>query len=235
LIVVDKPVGMVVHPATGNPSGTLVNALLFKYKNLKEVGERIRSGLINRIDKDTSGIVFVGKTNRGLWFYSRQFANRYVKKEYIAVVKGDFSKIVDKRNSYKLSTYMDRNPVKRKKFAVVKEGKGRIAITGFKFLGLSKDGNFSLVKAFPETGRTHQIRVHLTYLGYPIVGDVIYGGLGYDRLLLHSHKAKLNLLSGAPLECISKVKDTYKTFLLDNFSKKQIGSIIESKKQNQKD
>ncbi|MBD3280889.1 RluA family pseudouridine synthase [Candidatus Dojkabacteria bacterium] len=219
LIAVNKQEGMVVHPATGNFSGTLVNALLFRLRNLKNVGPMHRAGLINRIDKGTSGLVLVGKSNKALWFYSKQFANRLVKKTYIAVVPGDFRKALDGKKTLTISNYLARNPVKRKKYSEVQNGKGKLAKTSCSFEGISKNGDYSLVLAKPITGRTHQIRVHLASLGYPILGDDVYSGRNYDRLMLHSYKIKLQLLNGKSKMIKAPVRDVFMNFLEKSFSK----------------
>jgi len=222
LIAVNKPEGMVVHPASGNASGTLVNALLYRYKHLKNVGDKIRTGLINRIDKDTSGIVLVGKTNRALWFYSRQFANREIEKTYLAVVKGDFSKRVHGNNQLKVSNYLARNPKNRTKFAVVAPGEGRLAISRFKLIDISIDRSYSLLEVNIETGRTHQIRVQLSALGYPVVGDKVYSNVKNNRLLLHAYKIKLTLLNGSYHEIEAQVRGELQKFLENNFNKMKI-------------
>jgi len=228
LVAVNKPVGMVVHPATGNFSGTLVNALLHKYKDLKHIGKRIRSGLINRIDKDTSGIVLVGKTNKALWFYTRQFANREVFKQYLAVVKGDFSKTLKGEEEIQVTNYIGRNPKNRLKFAVVTPRKGRLAKTKFEMLGSSKNKKYSFLSAQIETGRTHQIRVHLNYLGFSVVGDKLYSGLEYDRLLLHAYSVGLRSLEGENLIVKAGLEGKFRKFLQENFDediyKKFVGS-----------
>ncbi|MBN1331593.1 RluA family pseudouridine synthase [Candidatus Dojkabacteria bacterium] len=220
LIAVNKNEGMVVHPATGNFSGTLVNALLYKLRNLKNVGPMHRAGLINRIDKATSGLVLVGKSNKALWFYSKQFAGRLVKKSYIALVPGDFGKALEHKKAITISNYLARNPVKRKKFSKVAEGKGKLAKTNLSLISLSKDEKYSLVLAKPITGRTHQIRVHLASLGFPILGDEVYSGDKFSRLMLHSYKIKLQLLNGKTKMIIAPTKGTLKNFLKENFHKK---------------
>lgn len=226
LVAVKKPAGMVVHPATGNYAGTLVNALLYKYKDMKHVGQRIRAGLINRIDKDTSGIVLVGKTNRALWFYSRQFANREVSKTYLAVVKGDFSKKLKGKKSVKIANYIARNPKTRTKFAVVDPSKGKLAVSNINLISVSHNKEYSFLEVGIETGRTHQIRVHLNDLGYPVVGDTVYSGEKYKRLLLHSYSIEISLLSGNQIKLVSEPEGDFRKFLLDNFSKKNVSKFI---------
>jgi 23S rRNA pseudouridine1911/1915/1917 synthase len=230
LVVVNKPSGMVVHPATGNFKGTLVNALLYKYKELEFVGERIRSGLINRIDKDTSGLVLVGKTNKALWHYSKQFADREVSKVYLAVVKGDFHRAMKDQESIRIVTYIDRNPRSRTKYATASKGKGRIAISNFSLIALSKDEKFSFLKVKIETGRTHQIRVHLHELGFPVVGDSVYSGPKYKRLLLHSYQIKLKSPEQKTLRISADVDGDFALFLRQNFDLKDIAKYTKSKK-----
>jgi len=207
LVVINKPAGMVVHPATANWQGTLMNALLYKYKNMADLGDqKMRFGLIHRLDKDTSGLILVGKSNLGLWHYSKQFAERHVEKVYLAVVAGDINRLF-KDKPYEVQDYLGRNPENREKFAELKEGqqKGRLALTRFEFIktatltGTLTGLKTSLVKAVPKTGRTHQIRVHLSNLGYPIIGDRVYGGKysdKYPRLLLHAWKLGVTLSDG---------------------------------------
>ena len=199
LVVINKPAGMVVHPATANWQGTLMNALLYKYQGMRKVGDtKLRFGLIHRLDKDTSGLILIGKTNFGLWHYSKLFAERKLEKIYLAVVAGDMSKVMQNK-AYVVRDYLGRNPKNRQKISIVApEKSGKIAETKFIFVkNLKINGRLcSLVKALPKTGRTHQIRVHLSNLGYPIMGDKVYGrGNTYDRLLLHAWRIKLPLPS----------------------------------------
>lgn len=198
LIVVNKPIGMVVHPATANWSGTLLNALHYRYDMLGNTGDKTRSGLIHRLDKDTSGLVLVSKTNEGLWYYSRLFSERKIEKTYLAVVKGSFLRKVG-NSEVEIDNYIGRNTRNRKKFTKVPPSKGKRAITKIGFLqSLFLGGKeYSLLKVMPKTGRTHQIRVHLSGIGLPILGDTVYGkGNRYQRLMLHAWKLRLNLLSG---------------------------------------
>jgi len=208
LLVVNKPSGMVIHPSQGNLGGTLMNAVAFKYKSMEGVGDRIRSGLIHRIDKDTSGIVLIGKTNKGLWYYSKLFADREIEKTYIAIVAGNIKNKFE-NGDLKISNYLGRNPSARKKMTEISfENGGRPAETNFSFLNNITINNkiCSIVIAKPKTGRTHQIRVHLSNLGYPILGDVIYGKNNkFSRLMLHAWKIKLCLLNGKVTEFESKL------------------------------
>lgn len=198
LVAINKASGMVVHPATANWSGTLLNALHYHYQDLKHTGDKIRSGLIHRLDKDTSGLILVSKTNEGLWYYSRLFSERKIEKTYLAVVKGNF--VVKTGNTYiEISNYIGRNSNNRKKFTEVPPSKGKQAITRIEFMQLLllNGKQYSLLKIVPKTGRTHQIRVHLAGIGMPILGDNVYGRSNkYQRLMLHAWKLQLELLSG---------------------------------------
>ncbi len=232
LVAINKPYGMVVHPATGNYTGTLANALA--YRDSKGVFDDHRHGLINRIDKETSGVVLAGKTNEALWFYTKQFAERIPQKVYVAVVERDFSQVAVE-HSYVVQNYIMRNPIKRKKFSSSKDNKGKLARTSFQFLDYSPKSDSSLILAMPETGRTHQIRVHLSELGYPIIGDTIYSGRKYKRLLLHSHLIRLKskvgeLLLEAPFDPI------FKDYLLKNFKYETVRELFnkKEKKENHK-
>jgi len=197
LIVINKQAGIVVHPATGNWEGTLMNGLLYYYQNLKNVGNNIRSGLIHRLDKDTSGLILIGKTNKGLWYYSKQFAERKVHKIYLAIVSGDITKVMT-NNKIVIKNHIARHPVKRKKFAVVSSDNGKYAETEIKFIRhiYIENKKYSMIAASPKTGRTHQIRVHLSSLNYNILGDPIYSNLSYCRLMLHAWKIKIAALDG---------------------------------------
>lgn len=166
IIVVNKPKGMVVHPANGNPDGTLVNAIMAICKDsLSGIGGEIRPGIVHRLDKDTSGILIVAKNDRAHINLSEQIKNHEVQKTYIALVRG-----IVKENEATINMPIGRSTKDRKKMAVVKNGKE--AITHFKVL--KRYDNYSLLEVKIETGRTHQIRVHLTQIGYPIVGDITY-------------------------------------------------------------
>ncbi|MCI5052414.1 MAG: RluA family pseudouridine synthase [Simkaniaceae bacterium] len=162
IIAIDKPLSMVVHPAPGSPSGTLVNALLH-HCNLSE--DPVRPGIVHRLDKDTSGLIVAAKTPQAHQNLSEQFANREVKKTYLAITVGS------PRDSHIISQ-VGRHPIHRQKMAILQEG-GKRAETYFE--RLKTDNHLSLVRARPVTGRTHQIRVHAKELGAPILGDPVYG------------------------------------------------------------
>ena len=167
IIVINKPKGMVVHPANGNPDGTLVNAVMSLCKDsLSGIGGEIRPGIVHRLDKDTSGAIIVAKNDKAHINLSEQLKNHEVKKTYLALVRG-----IIKENEATINMPIARSKKDRKKMAVDKDGKE--AITHFKVLGRYKN-KYTLLQINLETGRTHQIRVHLSYIGYPIIGDEVY-------------------------------------------------------------
>ena len=166
VIVVNKPQGMVVHPAAGHPDHTLVNALLFHTKNLAESPEGFRPGIVHRIDKDTSGLLMVAKNAFSRESLEKQLAQKTNKRLYLAIVHGNFSE-----KSGTIEAPIGRDHYNRKKMAVVENGKN--AVTHFTVL--EQFQKFSLIRCQLETGRTHQIRVHLAYIGHPVAGDPLYG------------------------------------------------------------
>lgn len=166
IIVVNKPKGMVVHPANGNPDGTLVNAIMAICKDsLSGIGGEIRPGIVHRLDKDTSGLLIVAKNDKAHVNMSEQIKNHEVKKTYIALVRG-----IVKENEATIDMPIARSRSDRKKMAVDKNG--RNAVTHIKVL--KRYDKYTLLEINIETGRTHQIRVHLSHIGYPIIGDYIY-------------------------------------------------------------
>lgn len=168
IAVVNKPPGLVVHPAAGHDTGTLVNGLIYKYANLSSFSGQLRPGIVHRLDKDTSGVMVIAKNDRVHNFLANQFKRREVVKRYLALVHG---KVEGEQGIVDLP--IGRHPAKRKQMSVSLL-KGRRAITEWKVMAVfSLD--LSLLRVAIHTGRTHQIRVHLAYRGYPIVGDMVYG------------------------------------------------------------
>ncbi len=166
VVVVNKARGMVVHPAAGNYTGTLVNALLYHCHNLSGINGVIRPGIVHRLDKDTSGIMICAKNDAAHLSLSEQIQNKTAQRTYLAVVRGNI-----KNDSGTIETQIARDKNDRKKMAVVTEG-GRQAITEYEVM--ERFGKYTIVKCRLKTGRTHQIRVHMEYLGYPLVGDPKY-------------------------------------------------------------
>lgn len=167
IIVINKPSGMVVHPAPGHYHSTLVNALLYHCNSLSNVGGDSRAGIVHRIDKDTSGLLVACKNNKAHRILAEQFKNKEATtRKYYAIVVGNIA-----HNLGKINAPIGRDPNNRQKQAVVENGKA--AITHFKVLERFK--NFTLIECKLETGRTHQIRVHMAYIGHPVLNDPLYG------------------------------------------------------------
>ena len=170
IIVIDKPPGMVVHPAYGNPSGTLVNALLYHCKDLAGINGVLRPGIVHRLDKDTSGVMVVAKEEEAFHHLTKQFRNRTVEKVYLAIVYGRFG-----QNEGLIDSAIGRHPSERKRMST-RTKRGREAITRWK--KVEEFDSCTLLEIFPRTGRTHQIRVHLSSIGHPVLGDPLYGRKG---------------------------------------------------------
>lgn len=186
IVIINKEKGMVVHPGNGNPDGTLANAIMARCKDsLSGIGGEIRPGIVHRIDKDTSGIIIVAKNDKAHLNISEQIKKHETTKTYIALVRG-----LVKENEATIDMPIGRDQRDRKKMAVDKKGKN--AVTHFKVL--KRFDGYTLLELVIETGRTHQIRVHLSKIGYPIVGDYVYSNgknpFGVEGQMLHAYKIK---------------------------------------------
>lgn len=206
IIVVNKPKGMVVHPANGNPDGTLVNAIMAHCKgSLSGIGGEIRPGIVHRLDKDTSGLLIVAKNDKAHINMSEQIKNREVKKIYIALVRG-----VVPENEATINMPIGRSTKDRKKMAVRKDGKE--AITHFKVL--KRYANYTLLEVKIDTGRTHQIRVHMAEIGHPVVGDMVYSNgkneFGIQGQMLHAKSLDFkHPISGKQMHLEAEVPEVF--------------------------
>ena len=203
LLAVNKPAGMVVHPALGHRTGTLVNALLARWPENLDIGGAERGGIVHRLDKDTSGLLLIAKSKEIHSALQRQFKRRQVKKTYLALVEDHPSP-----RQGLIDAPIGRDKHKRKQMAIVR--RGREARTIYNVVKLFNE--HSLVELQPETGRTHQLRVHLAWLGHPVVGDTVYGRrrqrLLRHRHFLHAHRLELtHPITGTALTAVSPLPD----------------------------
>ena len=217
IIVVNKPKGMVVHPANGNPDGTLVNAILAMCKDsLSGIGGEIRPGIVHRLDKDTSGLLIIAKNNEAHVKMSKQIQDRLVTKKYIAFIRG-----VVKDDEATIDMPITRSKVDRKKMAVDKDGKQ--AVTHFKVI--KRYRGYTLLEIKIDTGRTHQIRVHMAKIGYPVVGDMVYSNgkneFGVEGQMLHAKSLEFSHpITGKKMHLEAQLPEYFKKVLeeLDNRS-----------------
>ncbi len=187
IIVVNKPAGLVVHPGAGRRTGTLVNALLHRCPDLAGIGDKVRPGIVHRLDRDTSGVMVVAKTERAHRSLSAQFKDRIVEKEYLAVVAGRMPK-----KTGRIDAAIGRHATQRKRMST-RTRRGREAVTEYRVVAEGERASLLAVRIL--TGRTHQIRVHMAALGHPVLGDGVYGGKGarppgldLPRQMLHAHR-----------------------------------------------
>lgn len=220
LIVVDKPAGLVVHPAAGNLDGTLVNALLHHCGgSLSGIGGVARPGIVHRIDKDTSGLIVAAKTDKAHEGLAKQFAAHSIDRRYRAIVAG-----LPNPGAGTVDGPLARSATNRKKIAIVADGRGKRAVTHYRLLTPLKGA--ALVECRLETGRTHQVRVHMASIGHPLLGDPVYGRarpehrallgrLGFNRQALHAaHLGFIHPYSGAELSFESNVPDDMQALLI---------------------
>ena len=190
VIVINKPSGMVVHPGAGNQTGTVVNALLAHYPPIRNVGEEDRPGVVHRLDKETSGVLIFAKTEKAYKWLVKEFKSRDIDKAYLALVDGQ-----PPTPTGRIEAPIIRDPNVRTRMAVGLRGQGKPAVT--EYFTLENFENHTYLEAHPITGRTHQIRVHLSYLGTPVVGDSLYGrrrpSLEIDRFFLHARMLSIRL------------------------------------------
>ena len=209
LAVINKRAGIVVHPANGHYSGTLVNAILYHIKDLSGINGEIRPGIVHRLDKDTSGLLIIAKNDKAHLKLSQMFHDKTVKKTYLAILKGKLN-----QKSGRIVTQIGRDKNDRKKMAVINDlNSGKTAITNYEVI--SQAEKFTLVKVHIETGRTHQIRVHMKHLGYPILGDSVYGRPDSEkRQMLHAYKLEFqHPITEENIEFIAKLPEDFERAL----------------------
>jgi len=209
ILAINKPSGMVVHPACGNWTNTFVNALLYHCKNLLCLDDEIRPGIVHRLDKNTTGVLLAAKTQIAHQNLINQFKNRKIKKKYLAIV-------INKPENQIINLPISRHPYKRKEMTI--NGKGKEAITEIKILAYND--KLSLVLAIPKTGRTHQIRLHLKKINSPILGDNVYGNKNFnnnykiDRHLLHAYILEFfHPINNEPMKLTAPISDEFKKFI----------------------
>ena len=185
LMIINKPSGLVVHPGNGNYNNTLVNGLMYYTKNLSNIGGDVRPGIVHRIDKDTSGLLMIAKTNQVHEILADDFKHKRIKREYIALLDGVF-----KGESATIDAPIGRDPKNREKMAVVEDGKN--AVTHMKVL--KRYHKYTLVSCILDTGRTHQIRVHMAYIGYPVHNDPVYAKKEATSFGQFLHSYKMNFV-----------------------------------------
>ena len=217
MLVINKQAEVAVHPGAGTPDGTVVNALLGRYPQFAELFSdediRLRPGIVHRLDKDTSGCLVIAKTPQAMFKLSQAFAERQTRKKYLALVRG-----IPAKNSMEISNNIGRHPVNRQKMAVVDRG-GKLAVSSYRTIksGTIGKDRISLVEVAIFTGRTHQIRVHMSHIGHPVLGDTLYGGnrttvSGAERQMLHAWCIELpHPETGKNMLFTAEIPDDFKT------------------------
>ncbi|MBI5530647.1 MAG: RluA family pseudouridine synthase [Candidatus Doudnabacteria bacterium] len=228
LIIIDKPAGMVVHPGAGFKGETLASALLYEFKDIHLVGEEHRPGIVHRLDKDTSGVILVAANSDMYEHLKNAFAERKVKKEYIALVWGR----VEKQQGV-IDAPIGKSKTDFRKMAAKEPVDAKEALTEYKVLEYLKNPStldeYTLIRVKLHTGRTHQIRVHMSYIGHPLLGDSLYGGKranfkGLNRQFLHAKKIEVRLPDGTWIEAESELAEDLKDILI-NLNSKVVTSL----------
>ncbi|MCA9382152.1 RluA family pseudouridine synthase [Candidatus Dojkabacteria bacterium] len=225
ILVINKQVGISVHPTSENFEDTTIVAGVLNYlgDEFGLIGERLRPGIVHRLDKDTSGVLVIAKSQEALWALSEQFKNREVHKEYLGVTSGNLEeKLVasgyglNSNNRYQVELWLQRNPVNPRKYIAEKEpNDGKYSKTEIEIINKYKFKNidYTVVKLHPETGRTHQLRVTTKYFHTPIIGDKIYNGEKFPRLMLHSYKLSITNLQGNGQEFTAEIPTEFNQFV----------------------
>ena len=214
IIVINKPSGMVVHPGNGNVHGTLVNALMYHTKDLSDINGEIRPGIVHRIDKDTSGLMIVAKNNKAHQVLADALAKHEIKRDYIALFKGEFMS-----DTATIDAPIGRDKINRKRMAVTAEN-SKEAITHLRVITRYK--NYTLVRLSLETGRTHQIRVHMNYIGFPIYNDPVYTNDNCTEFGQFLHSTSIDFVhptTGEHMHFEVDVPEEFKNFI-DNLEEK---------------
>ncbi len=213
VILINKKAGMVVHPSAGHDSGTLVNAVLAHASDIKGIGGEKRPGLVHRLDKDTSGLIILAKNDQALQDLQKQFKDRTVVKKYLALIEGSPT-----TSTGKIETFIGRDPRVRQRMAVVPESRGKIAMSEYKVL--EKFEAHSLVEVTIFTGRTHQIRVQMAFIGNSIVGDKVYGrkksSLPIKRQFLHAAHLEIKLPGNTEMQTFNADLPSDLQVIMDN-------------------
>ena len=204
MVIINKGPDMVVHPAPGNYTGTLVNAVMYHIKDLSTINGVIRPGIVHRLDKDTSGLIIIAKNDEAHLGLTEMFKEKTIDKTYVCICKGNF-----KDHEGRVENLIGRNPKDRKKMAVV-EKNGKKAISNYRVV--EQVEGFSLVEVGIETGRTHQIRVHMKSLNHPILGDEVYGSPSkrVKRQMLHAYKLEFNHpITGKEIKVVGDIPEDF--------------------------
>ncbi|WP_215535051.1 RluA family pseudouridine synthase [Borreliella bavariensis] len=226
IIVLNKPQGILSHPGISHWDDTVVNFLLYHIKRLKINfnEEKVRPGIVHRLDKDTSGVLICAKNINTLSFLAQQFKDKRTNKVYIAIVKGNFNSF-----SGSIESFIDRDKYNRKKFSVSKD-RGKKALTEYRLL--LNFGGYSLLALKPKTGRTHQLRVHMKYLNFPILGDEVYGRVDSSfktaTLMLHSYKLEVDVGKNSFKKFISEFPKRFVIFLSNFYKSDELNLIIDN-------